>query len=285
VSAEPPVREAGWYADPYERKPWRYWDGERWTAYAADDTVQWDEVGGEPGAEAEPRRPGLRGLGVGAAGYVIGVALAFAIQLVLYAADHPGGRTAELVISELGLWGGLVGACVYVSRRRGSRSVVRDFDWHFRWIDIGFGFAGSIAGRVVAASLVAPIPLPFRHPSTPDKDVFNRVSHSAFGWPALILVTCVGAPIIEELFFRGLIQTRLVDVIGVPRGIVVASLLFGGAHLIAWQGPITLVYGLAVAGSGLVLGLLRHITGRLGPSTWAHVFFNAQAVLAVALLR
>jgi len=41
---------------------------------------------------------------------------------------------------------------------------------------------------------------------------------------------------------------------------------------------------LSVAGGGLVLGTLRHLSGRLGPGTVAHAFFNAEALLAVALL-
>jgi len=65
----------------------------------------------------------------------------------------------------------------------------------------------------------------------------------------------------------------------------VTSVLFGAAHLVAWQGSLTLVYGLAVAAGGLVLGTLRYYTRRLGTSTVAHALFNAQAVIAVALLR
>src|SRR5207249_3966943 len=80
----------------------------------------------------------------------------------------------------------------------------------------------------------------------------------------------VGAPLVEELFFRGLLQPRLVTLVGPVPGIVATSCLFGAAHLIAWQGPITLAYALSVAGGGLVLGALRHLSGRLGPSTVAH---------------
>ena len=100
----------------------------------------------------------------------------------------------------------------------------------------------------------------------------------------VVLVVCVGAPLVEELFFRGLLQPRLVGLLGVVPGIVAASCLFGAAHLIAWQGPITLAYALGVAGGGLVLGTLRYLTGRLGPSTVAHALFNAEALLAVAFL-
>jgi membrane protease YdiL (CAAX protease family) len=90
--------------------------------------------------------------------------------------------------------------------------------------------------------------------------------------------------LVEELFFRGLVQTRLVERFGPFAGIAVASLLFGAAHLTAWNGWRTFVYAWAVAAGGVVLGLLRYLTGRLGPGIVAHAFFNAQAMLAVALL-
>jgi CAAX protease family protein len=274
-------RVAGWYPDPADRFPFRWWDGAAWTSYAADTAVQWDEL---PTEGAEPRQPGLPGLAAGVFGYVAGVALAFSIQAILAAAGDPGGKIVTLVVSELGLWSGLLGACVYVSRRRGAGSLVADFGWRWRWGDIGIGLAGSIAARVVSGLTVAPIPSPFRHVRAPDRSVLHGVAHGAGAWIALVCVVCIGAPLVEELFFRGLLQSRLVDVAGPAGGIVITSVLFGGAHLIAWQGSITFIYALAVAGGGLVLGLIRHLTNRLGPSTSAHAFFNVQAVIATALL-
>ena len=273
--------EPGWYADPYERFPKRWWDGAAWTSYTADTAVRWDEFS----PDAEPRRPAPRGsIGIALVGYVVGVGLAALIAVLLRAADRPGGRLTELVASQFGLWTGLVGACVYVSKRRGTGSMRKDFGWTMKPADIGFGFAGSIVGRVVAAILVSPVAAQFRHVRAPDKTVFEKVASGAGTWTVLVLIVCVGAPIIEELFFRGLLQSRMVDVAGTGAGIAITATLFGAAHLINWQGWVSLLYGLAIVGAGLVLGLMRHVTGRLGPSTWAHVFFNVQAIVAVALL-
>ncbi len=270
-----PAREPGWYDDPFGRLKSRWWDGSQWTGYAADTAVQWDEV-----AEGEPQSPSPRGLGVAVVGYLAGIALAFVAGLLLRDAD----RVVEVTVSQLGLWAGLIGACVYVSRRRGSGTLTRDFGWRMERIDIGLGFAGAIVGRVVAAILIAPVAASFRDVRAPDRDVFERVADDTTGWIALVLIVCIGAPLVEELFFRGLLQTRLVDVAGTAGGVVIASALFGAAHLLAWEGTITLIYGLGIAGGGLVLGLMRQLSGRLGPSIWAHAFFNAQAVIAVALL-
>jgi uncharacterized protein len=133
---------------------------------------------------------------------------------------------------------------LYVSRRRGTGSLRRDFNLSFRWQDLGFRLAGSV----------------------------------------VVLLICIGAPFFEELYFRGLVQGRLETRLGAASGIALTSLLFGAAHLIAWQGPWTLVYAWAVAASGLVLGLMRHVSGRLGAPMAAHAFFNAQVMAIVVLL-
>lgn len=277
----------GWYADPEERFRYRFFDGTRWTAYAANDpqTVEWDQLDSAPPADVDPEPPVLKGLPIAFTGYFLGLGLGILSGVILRANGQPGGRIVTLIASQLGLWSGLVGACVVVSRRHGTGSLVRDFNWRFRKLDIGLGFAGAIAARLVSAAVVAPIPLPFRRPSTPDRSILDRVSETPLDWIVLLVIVVIGAPLIEELFFRGLLQPRIVELSGAARGLTITAVLFGAAHLTNWQGTLTFVYVIAIAGAGLVLGLMRYVSGRLGPPTWAHFFFNAQAMLATALLR
>ncbi|TML42999.1 MAG: CPBP family intramembrane metalloprotease [Actinobacteria bacterium] len=277
-----PWRPPGWYPDPFRRHRSRWWTGTSWSWYAADDTVQWDPT---PIGEARPEPPGLRGIGLALTGYGLGVALAVGIVVLFSSTGRPGGRSAELLASEAGLWAGFIGACVYVSRRRGTGSLSRDFGLAFRPIDVAFGLAGSLVARVLAGFAVLPFVFLFRHARAPERDVLGSVTHGALGWLVVVFVACVGAPVVEELFFRGLVQVRLIGRWGPVTGIGVTSVLFGAAHLIAWRGPITLLYGIAVAAGGVVLGEMRYHTGRLGTSMAAHMFFNGQALLALALLR
>lgn len=274
---------AGWYADPLGRAPMRWWDGNVWSGYTGDGTaVAWDP---SPLEVPPAPEPGLPGLGLALVGAVVGFALASAIAAALAAMDDPGSRAAELALSSLGLWSALVGTCVLVSRRRGTGSLVRDFAFRFRPIDVGLGFAGALAGRLVAVTMLAPIPIfPTRSLREVDESVLQEGIHGATAWAVLVLITCVGAPLVEELFFRGLLQPRLVTRFGPTIGIGAASLVFGAAHLVAWEGPVTLAYGWSIAGAGLVLGLVRHHSGRLGPAIAAHAIFNAQAMLVIWLL-
>jgi membrane protease YdiL (CAAX protease family) len=276
----PPPPAPGWYPDPAGRPQRRWWDGAGWGWYVEHHgEVQWDPLEAKPAAEP----PGIPGVGIAIAGYVVGIVLSIAMAVLMWALGHPGGRWADLLASELGLWSGFVGACLLVSRKRGAGSLSRDFGLRVRPVDPGFGCAGSIVARMLAGFAIIPFAFAFRDSSESIRDAYDRVAIGGVGWLVLIFVTCVGAPLVEELFFRGLVQTRLVGRWGAVKGIGVTSLLFGAAHLTNWQGPITFVSAWAIAAAGVVLGTVRYLTGRLGTSIAVHVFFNAQVMVLLAL--
>lgn len=242
--------------------------------------VEWS-----PPPAAAPVRSGLPGLGFAVAGFVVGVGLGVLAQVLLAVFGDHGISPLELAVSELGLWTGLLGAALVVSRRRGSGSPRADFDIRFAPVDLALGFAGSLAGRGLSIAAAAPFAGFFdNHGRSVDQQTFGALTHSAGGWLVLVLVTCVGAPVVEETFFRGLIQTRLVGRWGPVPGIAVTSILFGAAHLIGWAGPISLLYAWSIAVAGLALGTIRHLTGRLGTSIAAHALFNVQVMVILALV-
>lgn len=272
----------GWYKDPYGRMPFRWWDGAAWSSYARGDEVEWDPIDTHAVAV---RRPGFPVMGSALVGFGIAVALSYTVLIVLRSHGKPGGPSVELVLTELALWLPMLGTCWIVSRRRGERSFVTDFGLRWRPVDIGLGLAGSLAARSTESIVLLPIVLWHPHFRVPEVSEFAPFTTSASRWIVLALVTCVGAPIVEELFFRGLIQTRLVGRYGPVVGIGVTSLLFGAAHLIGWAGSISLADALAIAGAGVALGTMRHLTGRLGTSMMTHSFFNIQALLVLAYVH
>lgn len=91
---------------------------------------------------------------------------------------------------------------------------------------------------------------------------------------ALFAVVVVGAPVVEEVFYRGLIQRSLVERFGPYVGIGVASLIFGAVHF-AWVDLLPLT----VVGAGF--GILAHRSGRLLPAIVAHMVFNAITLVAL----
>jgi len=273
----------GWYPDPDGTARWRWWDGDEWSwqvTGAGGSAVEW----AAPPQVARPAPTSLPGLGMAVLGFAVGAGLGILVQVALWATGKPGGLVAEFGISEVGLWLGLVGAVWLVSRRRGQGSLRKDFFLRFRTVDVAFGFAASLAGRAMATAAAAPFSVfLLHHHRSVDQQTFSNLTSGPVGWTVLVLATCVGAPVVEELFFRGLVQTRLVARWGAVTGIAVTSLIFGAAHLIGWVGPISLLYAWSVAAAGVALGTVRHLTGRLGTSMAAHAMFNAQAMLLVAL--
>ncbi|MFM8001726.1 MAG: lysostaphin resistance A-like protein [Actinomycetota bacterium] len=87
----------------------------------------------------------------------------------------------------------------------------------------------------------------------------------------------VGAPLVEELVYRGLIQSGLNDRFGEKVSLLIASIWFAGVHLQLVELPGLFAFA-------LVLGYCFYRTKRLGLSIVAHVAFNATGILFIALL-
>jgi len=99
-------------------------------------------------------------------------------------------------------------------------------------------------------------------------------------------IVAVGlVPVVEEWFFRGVVQQGLVANLGAAGGILVTSLLFalghgalGGISPEAWAAYVAQTLLL-----GLVLGYARHATGSLVASILLHMGVNGLGVLGMAL--
>lgn len=183
----------------------------------------------------------------------------------------------------LGLWCGLMGAVLAYSRVWGSGSLSVDYGFRVgAWWDLPLGAAVGLACQY---GLVPLLYLPFEHldpnlahklgqPTTRD----TGAAHSVVAVVALTVFLAVGAPLVEELFFRGLLLRALAKTVAAPVAIVVSGLLFGLAHFEPLQ-----FAGLAAV--GVVFAVLAWVTGRLAPSIGAHVAFNAAAVVTAVHLH
>nr|MBA3303816.1 CPBP family intramembrane metalloprotease [Acidimicrobiia bacterium] len=96
----------------------------------------------------------------------------------------------------------------------------------------------------------------------------------AFGVALLVLMVAVIAPLLEELFYRGLWLRAIERRFGRVVAVVGSSVLFGAAHLQPFDFP-------ALAGFGAIAAVLTVRSGRLGPALWAHVAFNLTAVISL----
>ncbi len=276
---------AGWHRDPFRRAECRYFNGDTWTdqVFADDygrDTVSVDHLGTEKIPE------GAWSASVGSLVFsVVGLVLSFGLSLLFVLpvlVTHHGDELVRLVTSEAGLWIGLYATCVLASRRYGTGKIRSDFRWRFKWQDLWIAFIAAIVARCVAAIVLVPFVHVAQKAGNPDQSLYAITNLGALGWFTLVVFTCVGAPLIEELFFRGLLQGQLVERLGVGVGVVLTAVVFGAVHIANDPGVAGALLALTVGAGGSVLGVVRHLTGRLGTSTLTHAMFNAVAVIVFA---
>ena len=183
-----------------------------------------------------------------------------------------------IAVLQIPLWLGYLGAPLFASIRKGQ-GIVRDYGWRFERRDIGVGLGIGVLTQFVAVPLLyVPIFLIFGEQDVSEaaRELTDRAT-DPLGVILLVLVVVVGAPIIEELFFRGLFHQAIVKRGGHPwLAVAVTSVVFGGIHFQLLQLPALVLFG-------VVAGWLTVRHGRLGPAVWAHVGFNGVTV-AVLLL-
>ena len=195
----------------------------------------------------------------------------------------PSDGETELTISGLVVasafgWLFLAGVPVFATKLKG-RGVVHDLGFRFRPVDLA-AFPLGVAIQAIAVPLLY-LPILELVGRTSD-DVASEAKEltdaaSGLGVLVLVLIVCVGAPIAEELFYRGLLLRSVEKRWSLTAGVVVATIVFGLAHFQLLQLPALLLFG-------LVASLLAARTGRLGPSILCHAGFNAFTLFALLVL-
>jgi membrane protease YdiL (CAAX protease family) len=99
------------------------------------------------------------------------------------------------------------------------------------------------------------------------------------------IVAVVGAPILEELVFRGVIQRSLGPRVGQQRAILIQAIFFGLYHVTPGLGSTNIPYVVGLAAAGVVLGWAAQKWRRLGPGSTAHFFVNSTSTLVLFASR
>ncbi len=233
-------------------------------------------------------RPGAVLLGA-VIGFVVGELLASAlVATVAQATGYPGGYAGLAsatqdpwwagTLSLVGLWAGFVLAIVAAVRLGGLRPWPHQWrvdvgDWRYVVLGIAAQFAVGLAYR----------PFHVQHLNRPTTKLFGATSGA--GFVLLAVLTTLGAPIVEEWFFRGVIF-RALAAVGSPRqprwsvvgAVVLSAVIFAAAH-----GEPVQFAGLAAL--GVVLATVAWRTRRLTPSALTHLSFNAVAMVSVVAQR
>jgi membrane protease YdiL (CAAX protease family) len=190
--------------------------------------------------------------------------------------DWPLWLTA---LTFLPLWAGLLGALVVVSQRWGTGSFRSDFRLKVKPSDALVGIpVGVVCQLVFVQLLYDALSSVFNQDDV--KQAAKSLTDRAEGWGVVLLVltVAIGAPIVEELFFRGLVLRAFSSRLGDGLAIAASALLFALAHFQPLQFPGLLVFG-------VVVGYVAHRAGRLGPAIFTHMGFNGTTVVVLLLDR
>ena len=231
-----------------------------------------------------------------AGGFVAGQILSTVILLVIAAANGHlsqlsalAARTippAWVVVGGLvGLWIGFLGAALLATRLRGTGSLFADMGLRVQRWDPLIGIGAGLFGQFVLITLLY---LPWEHVDPGlSKELAQPAKHLTGGFPGVDLavigvLTVLVVPVVEEIFFRGLVLRGFIRlfagagrVVGPVLAVTTTGIVFGLAH-----GELLELLGLAAF--GILLSVMAYRYKRLGPCIFAHATFNLIAILAIA---
>lgn len=224
-------------------------------------------------------------LGVVVLAWVIAYVVALVAQSIAIGLAGWAGEPSETwptsvtAVAAVLLWISFLVALTVVSRRFGSGRFAEDFRLAFRPVDLVGLPIGAATQLLAVPALYWPLRLVW--PDTFDTDSLSERARDLWDradgiWVVvLVVVVVIGAPLVEELVYRGLIQQtlqgRLDDVIA----LVVSAVVFAAIHLQAVEFPGLFLFG-------LIVGFCFMRTGRLGMGIMVHLAFNAAGLLIVA---
>ena len=223
-----------------------------------------------------PIRPAF---GAWSLAWLLGSVVAAPMLVLALGAELDGDLSIpQLTVVAMGSWAAFLVALAVVSKRFGTGRFRDDFALRFGPLDL-IGVPIGVLGQLALIPLVY-VPLRALWPDTfttarleeRAQDLADRAT--GLSTVLLVLVVVVGAPIVEELVYRGLLQRSMAAAWGAAPALALTALWFSLIHLSPVEYP-----GLFVAGLMFGAGVL--VTKRIGLSIVTHAAFNATGIIVV----
>jgi membrane protease YdiL (CAAX protease family) len=183
-----------------------------------------------------------------------------------------------LSVALVGAWASYLVGMRLASQRAGTGNMVADYGIAFRWSDL-LGLAiGAVAQLVVIRLVYLPLEALWPNTFTQDRltenaeDLVDRAGGAST--VLLVAVVVIGAPLVEELFYRGLLQRSLASRFNQVAVLVGVAVVFAAVHFRPIEFPGLFVFG-------LILGWAALRSRRLGSAIMIHAGFNLTGLLAV----
>ena len=232
-------------------------------------------------------------------GLVLFAAVIVIASLLVAVGVVEGSDLAQFALSLLG-YGVLVGVVVFSSRRLGVCSLAKDFWLRLRPVDLaiglGIGLVMKLLGVLWAAIAIGLFGLP--------EQQSNLVLSTDTVWLVIngVIIVAIVAPIVEELYLRGLVMQAVRNAIlrrggraqpasesvqraAVLVSIAVSALVFMALHLYqSTDATLLTTLALSTLTLGVINAMIVYLTGRLGAAIVAHMVFNGISVATLLLV-
>jgi membrane protease YdiL (CAAX protease family) len=213
---------------------------------------------------------------------------------------------AAIVVGFVALWGGLGGGYA-LARRNGSLPPAVPVGSNSNSAPRSLGLRGVVSRGVVSRSsgssgamlrgvafvvigfaLQYAVTLPYRwlpidqeRVERPAKELVARAGKIGPGFAVLCVATVVGAPLVEEWFFRwvlhGALRRRFAVAAGMPTvAVILSSAVFAGIHFQPLLFPALFVFG-------AVCAVVREVTNRYWSSVAIHAGFNLATMITLGV--
>jgi hypothetical protein len=201
-----------------------------------------------------------------------------AASVVLAASGHVGDDAPIGVLGAalVAAWSVSLTAVVVASRRAGSGRPDVDVGLSFRSVD-ALGIPIGVLSQLVLVTLIY-VPLQRLWPGTFSDDNVQRNVEDLVGRAGgattvlLFALVVVGAPFVEEIVYRGMLQRAYLARFGEAVVVVGVAFVFAALHF----RPVEFA---GLFAFGIVLGLCGSRTGRIGLPIVAHMAFNATGLI------
>ncbi len=208
----------------------------------------------------------------------LGGALVLGVAAALILDELSAPLAIQVLVGGMAPWLALAGWPLFITSVRGNGPRM-DLSLSLSWRDAGSGLVGGVIAIIAAVVVALATAAIFGEFNSAAGDVGVELKALGDYWLLIAfgLMIAVGAPIAEELAFRGLFFAALrKHGVGPVLSVVITAVAFALFHL----EPARL--GVLVT-IGLVLGIVRLRTGSLGASMVAHGVVNAPAAVILVI--
>lgn len=209
-------------------------------------------------------------------GATVVFAVAVALWRLVAGTDPPIGFV--ILVGVTVPWIGLAGWPLAVTAWRGNGPRI-DLGLRLRWPEVGWGAAAGLVALVLAGLAAAATTLLDDSVTSSAAEIAAQLQEEAGRLSVVVfaLAVVLGAPFVEEVFFRGLLFASLRKRgVSVLWTIAITSVAFAAFHLEPMRFLILLP-------TGIVLGWVRWRTGSLGAAMVAHGVVNAPGAVSLLL--